>query len=266
MIGFGSPSGTRRADVRAAAAAVPAQGSRPVIDLRAVMKVYGSGDTEVRAVAGVDLVVERGDYVAIMGASGSGKSTLMNIIGCLDVPTGGRYLLDGVDTRRLDERRQALLRNRKIGFIFQSFNLIPRTSALANVELPLAYAGIGSRQRRERAVAALERVGLGDRLRHTPNELSGGQQQRVAVARALVTQPVLLLADEPTGALDSRSTAEMLDLFAELNEAGRTLVVITHEGEVADRARRVVRMRDGLVLDDVRLRPVVDRSAAAVGS
>ena len=229
-------------------------------------KIYGEGVAEVRAVAGVDLVVDHGDYVAVMGASGSGKSTLMNIIGCLDVPTGGRYLLDGVDTRRLDERRQALLRNRKIGFIFQSFNLIPRTSALANVELPLAYAGIGSRQRRELAVAALERVGLGDRLRHTPNELSGGQQQRVAVARALVTQPVLLLADEPTGALDSRSTAEMLDLFAELNEAGRTLVVITHEGEVADRARRVVRMRDGLVLDDVRLRPVVDRSAAAVGS
>jgi len=260
-VGPGGPAGPVAAQPPA-----PQDGRRPVIDLRRVTKIYGEGVAEVRAVAGVDLVVDHGDYVAVMGASGSGKSTLMNIIGCLDVPTGGRYLLDGVDTRRLDERRQALLRNRKIGFIFQSFNLIPRTSALANVELPLAYAGIGSRQRRERAVAALERVGLGDRLRHTPNELSGGQQQRVAVARALVTQPVLLLADEPTGELDSRSTAEMLDLFAELNEAGRTLVVITHEGEVADRARRVVRMRDGLVLDDVRLRPVVDRSAAAVGS
>jgi len=253
MIGFGSPSGTRRADVRAAAAAVPAQGSRPVIDLRAVMKVYGSGDTEVRAVAGVDLVVERGDYVAIMGASGSGKSTLMNIIGCLDAPTRGRYLLDGVDTRRLDEKRQALIRNRKIGFIFQSFNLIPRTTALANVELPLAYAGVKAARRRELAVEALERVGLGDRVNHVPNQLSGGQQQRVAVARALVTSPVLLLADEPTGALDSRSTAEMLDLFGQLNESGRTIVVITHEEEVAHHARRVVRMRDGLILSDERL-------------
>ncbi len=212
----------------------PDDGRRPVIDLRRVTKIYGEGAAEVRAVAGVDLVVHRGDYVAVMGASGSGKSTLMNIIGCLDVPTSGRYLLDGVDTRRLDEKRQALLRNRKIGFIFQSFNLIPRTSALANVELPLAYAGIGTKRRRELAVEALERVGLADRLRHTPNELSGGQQQRVAVARALVTSPVLLLADEPTGALDSRSTAEMLDLFGELNEAGRTLMVITHEGDVAE--------------------------------
>jgi putative ABC transport system ATP-binding protein len=229
-------------------------GSRPVIDLRAVTKVYGSGDTEVRAVAGVDLVVERGDYVAVMGASGSGKSTLMNIIGCLDAPTRGRYLLDGVDTRRLDERRQAMVRNRKIGFIFQSFNLIPRTSALANVELPLAYAGVKAGERRERAAAALERVGLADRLDHVPNQLSGGQQQRVAVARALVTAPVLLLADEPTGALDSRSTAEMLELFGELNDAGRTIVVITHEEEVAAHARRVVRMRDGLIQSDERIR------------
>jgi len=252
MIGFGSSPDTRRADPRAAGT-VPAQGSRPVIDLRAVMKVYGSGDTEVRAVAGVDLVVERGDYVAIMGASGSGKSTLMNIIGCLDAPTRGRYLLDGVDTRRLDEKRQALIRNRKIGFIFQSFNLIPRTTALANVELPLAYAGVKAARRRELAVEALERVGLGDRVHHVPNQLSGGQQQRVAVARALVTSPVLLLADEPTGALDSRSTAEMLDLFGQLNESGRTIVVITHEEEVAHHARRVVRMRDGLIISDERL-------------
>ena len=252
MIGFGSSPDTRRSDPRAAGT-VPAQGSRPVIDLRAVMKVYGSGDTEVRAVAGVDLVVERGDYVAIMGASGSGKSTLMNIIGCLDAPTRGRYLLDGVDTRRLDEKRQALIRNRKIGFIFQSFNLIPRTTALANVELPLAYAGVKAARRRELAVEALERVGLGDRVHHVPNQLSGGQQQRVAVARALVTSPVLLLADEPTGALDSRSTAEMLDLFGQLNESGRTIVVITHEEEVAHHARRVVRMRDGLIISDERL-------------
>jgi putative ABC transport system ATP-binding protein len=229
------------------------QAARPVIDLRDVTKVYGAGDTEVRAVAGVDLVVERGDYLAVMGASGSGKSTLMNIIGCLDAPTRGRYLLDGVDTRRLDEKRQALIRNRKIGFIFQSFNLIPRTTALANVELPLAYAGVKAVRRRELAVEALGQVGLGDRLHHVPNQLSGGQQQRVAVARALVTAPVLLLADEPTGALDSRNTAEMLELFGRLNASGRTIVVITHEEEVAGHARRVVRMRDGLIISDQRL-------------
>jgi putative ABC transport system ATP-binding protein len=226
---------------------------RPVIDVRAATKFYGLGDTEVHALNGVDLVVERGDYVAIMGASGSGKSTLMNIIGCLDVPTTGRYLLDGVDTRRLDERRQALARNRKIGFIFQSFNLIPRTSALVNVELPLAYSGVKAADRRARAIAALERVGLGDRTGHLPSQLSGGQQQRVAVARAIVTNPVLLLADEPTGALDSHSTAEILDLFDELNRAGRTLVVITHEDDVAARAKRVVRLRDGEVVLDERV-------------
>jgi putative ABC transport system ATP-binding protein len=226
---------------------------RPVIDVRAATKHYGMGDTEVHALNGIDLVVERGDYVAIMGASGSGKSTLMNIIGCLDVPTTGRYLLDGVDTRRLDERRQALARNRKIGFIFQSFNLIARTTALANVELPLAYSGVKSADRKARAIAALERVGLGDRLTHVPAQLSGGQQQRVAVARAIVTNPVLLLADEPTGALDSHSTAEILALFDELNLAGRTLVVITHEDDVARRAKRVVRLRDGEVVLDERV-------------
>jgi putative ABC transport system ATP-binding protein len=227
--------------------------TRPVIDVRAATKIYGAGDTEVRALNGVDLLVERGDYVAIMGASGSGKSTLMNIIGCLDVPTGGLYLLDGVDTRRLDERRQSLVRNRKIGFIFQSFNLIPRTTAAVNVELPLAYAGVKPAERKARAVVALERVGLGDRLDHIPSKLSGGQQQRVAVARAIVTNPVLLLADEPTGALDSHSTAEILDLFDELNQVGRTLVVITHEDEVAARAKRVVRLRDGVVIMDERI-------------
>jgi putative ABC transport system ATP-binding protein len=226
---------------------------RPVIDVRAATKSYGLGDVEVHALSGVDLVVERGDYVAIMGASGSGKSTLMNIIGCLDVPTTGRYLLDGVDTRRLDERRQALARNRKIGFIFQSFNLIPRTTAVANVELPLAYSGVKSAARRERAIAALERVGLGDRLSHIPSQLSGGQQQRVAVARAIVTNPVLLLADEPTGALDSHSTDEILGLFDELSLAGRTLVVITHEDDVAARAKRVVRLRDGAIVMDERV-------------
>lgn len=230
---------------------------RPVIELRGVSKVYGSSeDTIVRAVDGVDLVVERGDYVAVMGASGSGKSTLMNIIGCLDAPTRGRYLLDGVDTRRLDERSQATIRNRKIGFIFQSFNLIPRTSAVSNVELPMAYAGVRPAERRKRALAALAQVGLADRAQHGPSQLSGGQQQRVAIARAIGTNPVMLLADEPTGALDSRSTADVLDLFDDLNVAGRTIVVITHEEEVAHHAKRVLRMRDGRVQSDERVAPV----------
>jgi putative ABC transport system ATP-binding protein len=238
---------------RAGEVAALRRAARPVIALQAVSKIYGGGDTAVRAVDGVDLVVERGDYVAVMGASGSGKSTLMNIIGCLDVPTRGRYLLDGVDTRRLDEKRQALIRNRKIGFIFQSFNLIPRTSALGNVELPMAYSGVRPAERRRRAQSALELVGLGARAGHHPAQLSGGQQQRVAIARAIVTNPVLLLADEPTGALDSTSTADVLDLFDDLNAAGRTVVVITHEEEVAEHAKRVLRMRDGRVLSDVRV-------------
>jgi putative ABC transport system ATP-binding protein len=226
--------------------------TRPVIDLARVTKTYGQGDTVVHAVAGVDLVVERGDYVAVMGVSGSGKSTLMNIIGCLDEPTRGRYLLDGVDVRRRQEATLSRIRNRKIGFIFQSFNLIPRTTALRNVELPLAYAGVKTGERRARALDALAKVGLGDRTDHQPSQLSGGQQQRVAVARAIVTEPVLLLADEPTGALDSHSTAEVLELFDELSAAGRTIVVITHEDEVAHRAKRVLRMRDGKVIADDR--------------
>jgi putative ABC transport system ATP-binding protein len=229
-----------------------ARAARPVIELQAVSKIYGSEDTIVRAVDGVDLVVHTGDYVAVMGASGSGKSTLMNIIGCLDMPTRGRYLLDGVDTRRLDEKRQATIRNRKIGFIFQSFNLIPRTTAVSNVELPMAYAGIRPSERRRRALVALDQVGLAARADHGPAQLSGGQQQRVAIARAIATDPVLLLADEPTGALDSRSTDEVLALFDDLNVAGRTLVVITHEEEVADHAKRVIRMRDGKVQSDER--------------
>jgi putative ABC transport system ATP-binding protein len=224
--------------------------ARPVVELVRARKTYGQGETAVHALDGVDLVVRRGEYVAIMGSSGSGKSTLLNLVGCLDVPSAGRCLLDGADTRRLDDTRQAMLRNRKIGLVFQSFNLLARTSALANVELPLAYAGVAPAERRRRAVAALERVGLGDRLHHEPNQLSGGQQQRVAVARAIVTEPVLLLADEPTGALDSQSTAEVLALFGELNADGRTLVVVTHEDEVARHARRVVRMRDGRVVSD----------------
>ncbi|MGI5131882.1 ABC transporter ATP-binding protein [Pseudonocardia sp. CA-107938] len=226
--------------------------ARPVIELRGVAKLYGTGESLVRAVDGVDLVVERGDYVAVMGASGSGKSTLMNIIGCLDAPSRGRYLLDGVDVRRLDERRQAIIRNRKIGFVFQSFNLIPRTTATRNVELPMAYARVAAAERRQRALAALAQVGLSDRAGHLPSQLSGGQQQRVAIARAIATDPVLLLADEPTGALDSRSTDEVLALFDRLNAAGRTLVVITHEEEVAAHAKRVLRMQDGTVRSDRR--------------
>jgi putative ABC transport system ATP-binding protein len=229
---------------------------RPVIDLRRVTKTYGGGDTVVHALTGVDLVVHQGDYVAVMGASGSGKSTLMNIIGCLDGPTRGRYLLDGVDVRVLAEGQLAAVRNRKIGFVFQSFNLIARTTAVSNVELPLAYGGVKQAERRTRALDALARVGLSDRIGHVPTELSGGQQQRVAVARAIVTDPVLLLADEPTGALDSRSTADVLDLFDEISGAGRTVMVITHEDEVASRAKRVVRMRDGLIVADERHAPL----------
>ena len=228
------------------------QRSRSVIEMTRITKTYGDGEATVHALAGVDLTIERSDYVAIMGASGSGKSTLMNIVGCLDVGTSGRYLLDGIDVRRLSERQLSVIRNRKIGFIFQSFNLIPRTSALRNVELPLAYAGVRPAERRERALAALDRVGLADRVEHLPSELSGGQQQRVAVARAIATEPVLLLADEPTGALDSHSTEEVLHLFDELAVAGRTVVVITHETEVAQHAKRVVRMRDGQILSDLR--------------
>jgi putative ABC transport system ATP-binding protein len=223
---------------------------RPAIQLEAIRKTYGEGDTAVHAIAHVDLTVNRGEYIAIMGASGSGKSTLMNIVGCLDAPTAGRYLLDGTDVRKLDEHQLSVVRNKKIGFIFQSFNLIPRTSALSNVELPLIYAGISGRERRERAMAALEKVGLTDRRSHMPSELSGGQQQRVAVARAIVTDPVLLLADEPTGALDSKSTADVLDLFQSLASSGRTIMVITHEDEVGSRAGRLVVMRDGLILSD----------------
>jgi putative ABC transport system ATP-binding protein len=223
---------------------------RPAIQLEAIRKTYGEGDTAVHAIARVDLTVMRGEYIAIMGASGSGKSTLMNIVGCLDAPTAGRYLLDGTDVRRLDEHQLSVVRNKKIGFIFQSFNLIPRTSALSNVELPLIYAGVGGRERKQRAMDALDKVGLSARRGHLPSELSGGQQQRVAVARAIVTDPVLLLADEPTGALDSKSTADVLDLFDELAAQGRTIMVITHENEVGSRAQRLVVMRDGYIISD----------------
>ncbi len=225
---------------------VPAE----VIALRHVAKDYRVGGTDVHALSNVSLVVRRGDFVAVMGASGSGKSTLMNIIGCLDVPSRGRYWLDGVDVRDLEDETLARIRNRKIGFVFQSFNLIPRTSALANVELPLAYAGVKVKERRRRGLEALADVGLSDRLDHLPNELSGGQQQRVAVARAMVTKPALILADEPTGNLDTRASAEIMATLARLNAAGRTIVLITHEDDLAAYAQRTIRLRDGEIVAD----------------
>jgi putative ABC transport system ATP-binding protein len=222
-----------------------------MIRLDAVTKTYRMGRVEVHALRGIDLHVEAGDFVAIMGASGSGKSTLMNIIGCLDVPTSGRYFLDGTDVAKLDDDQLATIRNRKIGFVFQSFNLIPRTTALHNVEMPLIYAG--AQNRRPRALEALEAVGLANRAGHQPTELSGGQQQRAAIARALVTNPAILLADEPTGNLDSVSSVEIMKLLSALNaEHGRTIVLITHERDIAAFARRVVELRDGVILSDER--------------
>ena len=224
---------------------------RPVIQVEEVERLYRiTEDLAVPALDGVSLRIERGEFVAIMGSSGSGKTTLMNILGCLDAPTAGRYLLDGVDVRDIPEDDLADLRNRKIGFVFQSFNLVPRTSAVANVELPLAYAGLGRAERRRRAAAALEAVGMGDRMDHLPSELSGGQQQRAAVARAIVTNPAIVLADEPTGNLDSHSTADIIAIFRRLNAEGRTVVLITHEADVAACARRIIRLGDGRVLSD----------------
>ncbi|HTR01870.1 MAG TPA: ABC transporter ATP-binding protein [Thermoanaerobaculia bacterium] len=236
-----------------------------LIDIQNITKVYPMGDQLVQALAGVSLGVERGEYVAIMGPSGSGKSTLMNLVGCLDTPTSGSYVLNGKEVARMTDDELAAIRNREIGFVFQTFNLLPRTSAVQQVELPLVYGGTSKKERRDRAVQALQAVGLGDRMGHTPNEMSGGQRQRVAVARALINNPSILLADEPTGNLDSQTGAEIMALFDQLNSRGNTIVLVTHEEDIAAHARRIVRLKDGKVRDDRRNEPPVKQGFAAAG-
>jgi putative ABC transport system ATP-binding protein len=225
--------------------------SGPLIAVRGLRRDYDMGGEVVHALRGVDLTIAPNEYVAIMGPSGSGKSTLMNLLGCLDTPTGGEYWLHGVEVSRMPDDELARVRNREIGFVFQTFNLLPRATALHNVELPLIYAGVGSAARRRRAADALARVGLHDRMHHRPSELSGGQRQRVAIARALVNEPSLLLADEPTGNLDSATSAEIMAVFAALHEQGQTIIIVTHEADIAAHARRVVTLRDGLIHSDV---------------
>jgi putative ABC transport system ATP-binding protein len=252
-----------------------------VIDARDLTKIYQMGDVQVHALRGASLQVRRGELVAIMGPSGSGKSTMMNILGCLDQPTSGEYYLEGVEVDQLDDNQLAQIRGKKIGFVFQTFNLLPRTTALSNVELPLVYSGVGGSERRERVMAALEAVGLSDRLHHRPNELSGGQQQRVAIARSLVNDPSIILADEPTGNLDSKSGAEIMAIFQHLNEEqGITIIFVTHEPEIAQHTRRIVRIADGRIVDDrpvrsprrageraygVRVRDIVNHGTAQTG-
>ena len=235
----------------------------PLIEVESIQKVYRMGDVDVHALRDVSLSIAEGESVAVMGPSGSGKSTLMNILGCLDRPTAGTYRLLGEEVSQMDRNALARLRNRTLGFVFQSFNLLPRTSAVENVELPMLYAGVGGRERHQRSREALERVGLGDRLHHHPNQMSGGQQQRVAIARALVTQPRLMVADEPTGNLDSRTSVEIMALFQELGRSGITLLLVTHEPDIARYASRVVVMRDGLVQSDRRQEPLAADVAAA---
>ncbi|HEY9855237.1 MAG TPA: ABC transporter ATP-binding protein [Stenomitos sp.] len=221
-----------------------------MIRIRTLTKRYQTGDQAFNALDGVSLDIQEGEFVAIMGASGSGKSTLMNLMGCLDRPTSGDYALDGVTISELDDAELARIRNQKIGFVFQSFNLLPRTTAVENVELPMLYAGVKPAERRERALEALARVGLAERTTHMPNQLSGGQQQRVAIARAIVNRPKILLADEPTGALDTKTSEEIMDLFTQLNRQGMTVILVTHEPDIATYARRILRFRDGHLLSD----------------
>ena len=225
--------------------------SVPVIKTVGLKKTYQLGSETVRALRGVDLLVERNEYIAIMGPSGSGKSTLMNLIGCLDTPTEGEYWLNGQPVSNLTDNELAHIRNREIGFVFQTFNLLPRASALHNVELPLIYGGVNSKERRQRAAEMLDRVGLGDRMEHRPSELSGGQRQRVAIARALVNRPALLLADEPTGNLDSETSTEIMAVFDQLRAEGQTIVLVTHEHDIAEHARRTVSLRDGVIASDM---------------
>ena len=243
-------------------AADAAASGEHLIRLEGVTKVYKTGDVEVRALAGVSLTIEGGEFVAVMGPSGSGKSTLMNILGCLDRPTEGRYWLAGREVSRMSRAELAEVRNQVLGFVFQSFNLLARTTALENVELPMVYAGVGGAERRRRASEALQRVGLGERQDHTPNQLSGGQQQRVAIARAIVNRPKLILADEPTGNLDTRTSLEIMALFQELGRTGITILLVTHEPDIAAFTGRVITMRDGKIKSDVTQTPADARAAA----